>query len=202
MSGLSSFEPLSEPTPEPTRPGRVVLAAAVAFALALVAAAAFVPLLVRAATPPADLSQVMVFEGLDLDHTDGEVDYLMSPPAGGPHAPEWLACGAYDTEVPEENAVHSLEHGTVWITYDPSLAADEVASLEASLPAEGILSPYDGLPSDVVVTVWGRQLALEGADDPRLSLFLTEFGDGHTAPEPFASCEGGVDESGSPSMNA
>jgi hypothetical protein len=44
----------------------------------------------------------------------------------------------------------------------------------------------------VVVTVWGRQLALTGADDPRLGMFVAAFGDGHTAPEPFASCAGGV----------
>ena len=42
------------------------------------------------------------------------------------------------------------------------------------------------------MTVWGRQLRLTGADDPRLPLFLAAFGDGHTAPEPFASCAGGV----------
>ena len=57
---------------------------------------------------------------------------------------------------------------------------------------DGILWPYDDLPAPVVVTVWDRQLHLEGADDPRLALFLEEYGDSHTAPEPMASCEGGV----------
>ena len=42
--------------------------------------------------------------------------------------------------------------------------------------------------------MWGRQLALTGADDPRLRLFIAAFGDGHTAPEPFASCAGGIRE--------
>ena len=42
------------------------------------------------------------------------------------------------------------------------------------------------------MTVWGRQLRLTGADDPRLPLFVAAFGDGHTAPEPFASCAGGM----------
>ena len=30
-------------------------------------------------------------------------------------------------------------------------------------------------------------------DDPRLALFLAGFSDGHTSPEPFASCAGGID---------
>ena len=42
------------------------------------------------------------------------------------------------------------------------------------------------------MTVWERQLELTGADDPRLALFLAAFGDGHTAPEPLASCAGGL----------
>jgi hypothetical protein len=43
-----------------------------------------------------------------------------------------------------------------------------------------------------VITVWGAQLQLTGPDDPRLPLFLDEFGDGGTSPEGMASCEGGV----------
>ena len=94
----------------------------------------------------------------------------------------------------DENAVHDLEHGTVWITYDPALAEDDVAALAAVLPDDGILSPYPDLPATVVVTVWGAQLRLTGPDDPRLPLFLEEYGDGSTAPEAFASCEGGTDD--------
>ena len=45
-----------------------------------------------------------------------------------------------------------------------------------------------------VVTVWGTQLQLDGADDRRLGLFLEEYGDGHTAPEFGASCRGGTSD--------
>ena len=113
------------------------------------------------------------------------------------HDPVWLDCGAYDAPVRDENAVHDLEHGSVWITYRPGLDAAAVDTLTQALPQNGILSPYDGLPAPVVVTVWGRQLRLTGADDPRLPLFIARYGDGHSAPEPFASCAGGVRETGS-----
>lgn len=138
------------------------------------------------------LAGVEVFEDLQTEHVPGNVDYEQVPPAGGPHDQIWLECGVYDEPVRDENAVHSLEHGTVWITYDPDLAAAAVAKLAAVLPDEGILSPYAGLTAPVTITVWERQLDLVGADDPRLRLFLDEFGDGNTAPEPFASCAGGV----------
>jgi hypothetical protein len=143
---------------------------------------------------PSDLDGVHSFGGLSTDHTDDDVDYEHTPPPGGPHDPQWLACGAYDEPVRDENTVHSLEHGTVWITYTDELSEDDVARLEDALPDEGILSPYPSQDAPVVVTVWGRQLELDGADDSRLRLFLEEYGDGHTAPEPMASCVGGVRE--------
>ena len=52
------------------------------------------------------------------------------PPVGGAHDPEWLECGAYDAPVRDENAVHDLEHGTVWITYDGPARPADVAALE------------------------------------------------------------------------
>jgi len=88
------------------------------------------------------------------------------------------------------------------VTHRPDLDEADVNALAATLPEEGILSPYPGQEAPVVVTVWGRQLALTGADDPRLRLFLERYGDGHTSPEPFASCEGGVRRGESDAVSA
>ncbi len=138
------------------------------------------------------LDEVRRYDDLETLHTLGDVDYAQVPPVGGQHYPTWLDCGVYDAPVADELAVHALEHGTVWLTHDPDLSADELEVLADALPANGILSPYPGMDAPVVVTVWGRQLALDGADDPRLALFVAEYGAGETAPEPFASCAGGV----------
>ncbi len=175
---------------------------AAAGAVLALAAAVTIPLVVRdlradeAAGEAASLAAVQEYDGLTRIHTPADVDYPQSPPVGGPHAPVWLDCGVYDEPVRDENAVHDLEHGTVWITYDPDLGPDDVAALVDVLPSNGILSPYGGLGAPVVVTVWGRQLALDGADDPRLTLFIRTLGGGETAPEPFASCAGGVSDPG------
>jgi hypothetical protein len=139
-----------------------------------------------------DLSLVETWEITNRAHTTEDVAYPQDPPAGGAHSPIWLACGVYDEPVREENAVHDLEHGSVWITHDPQLSDDDVEALAAQLPDNGIMSPREGLPSSVVVTVWGAQLRLDGAHDERLGLFLAEYGDGHTAPEFGVSCRGGT----------
>lgn len=195
MSDLLPPTAYPPPPPAPRRALPVVLAAVVA--VLLVGIAVTVPLVLvdespeAAAAGPANLEDVRVYDDLEVAHTTEDVEYPQSPPVGGPHAPVWLDCGVYDEPVRDENAVHDLEHGTVWITYDPDAGVD-VDALAEVLPQNGIVSPYDGLDAPLVVTVWGRQLELDGADDPRLELFLDTYGGGETAPEPFASCAGGV----------
>lgn len=140
-----------------------------------------------------NLDDVVTFATLRSDHVTETVDYETLPPAGGKHFAVWLDCGVYDEPVRDEFVVHDLEHGTFWFAYDAdAVDADEIETLAATLPDNGVMTPYVGLESPVVVTVWGAQLALEGVDDPRLALFLAEYAGGVTAPEPLASCAGGA----------
>ena len=166
-----------------------------AFTLAAVVmgAALLVPPLVGDGEVEVDrtLDDVRVYDP-QPGHADGDLDYPQSPSVGGLHNDVWLDCGVYDVPVPEEHISHDLEHGTVWITYAPGLGSAQIAQLAEALPRNGILSPYDDLRASVVVTVWGRQLDLTGADDPRLGLFIDEFGEGVTSPEPSGSCAGGA----------
>ncbi|HEY3530942.1 MAG TPA: DUF3105 domain-containing protein [Nocardioides sp.] len=143
------------------------------------------------------LTAVKTYDFVGGQHTTDPVHYAQVPPAGGPHDPTWDDCGVYDRPPRNENAVHDLEHGTVWITYKPGLPTSDVQKLEAALDTvksgKIMLSPYPGLPAPAVVTVWNAQLDLTGADDPRLPIFLKFYGDGHTAPEAaFATCKGGA----------
>jgi hypothetical protein len=149
------------------------------------------------------LKATQYFDYVGGQHTKDPVEYQQVPPAGGPHDPTWDDCGVYDAPPRNENAVHDLEHGTVWITYRPGLSTADVQKLAAALDTvksqKIMLSPYPGLPAPVVVTVWNAQLGLTGADDPRLPVFLTFYGDGHTAPEAaFATCKGGAHVMASP----
>ncbi|HET8961667.1 DUF3105 domain-containing protein [Nocardioides sp.] len=152
--------------------------------------------------PPSGLGEVATYQDLPRDHVESDVDYDQSPPVGGAHDPAWQNCGVYDQQVRDENAVHTLEHGALWITYDPSLSDEEVDSLADKLPEKGLLSPYDGQDAPVVVTVWEAQLALDGPDDPRLEQFIDEYSDGHTSPEPEVTCLGGVEEFEDPAGEA
>ncbi len=126
-------------------------------------------------------------------HVVGTVNYPQTPPVGGDHDGQWLNCGIYDAPVASELAVHALEHGAVWVTYDPALSAADVQSLRDQMPSSYIvLSPYDGLDAPVVASAWGVQLKLDSVDDPRLKTFLDVYRQGNQTPEPGAACDGGV----------
>ncbi len=139
---------------------------------------------------------VQYFEIPSQYHTEGPVLYEPVPPVGGDHAPVWQNCGFYDSPVRNENAVHSLEHGAVWITYSPDLPVDQVEALRAlaSGHTHVLVSPYPGLPAPVVASAWGVQLMLEGAYDPRLEQFVSAYEQGPQNPEPGAPCSGGIGE--------
>ncbi|MFD0774270.1 DUF3105 domain-containing protein [Streptomonospora algeriensis] len=144
-----------------------------------------------------DIENLQTFDGLTNQHVAQPVDYEMTPPAGGDHHAVWQNCGVYDAPLSSLNAVHSLEHGAVWITYEPGLAQDKVDKLE-SLYTQGsyiIVSPYDEqeMPAPIVASAWGNQIEVQSPDDERLSQFLRAFERSPNVPEPGAACTQGLD---------
>ncbi len=131
------------------------------------------------------------------DHVEGTVDYDQNPPAGGPHNAVWLNCGIYTEPVPNENAVHSLEHGAVWVTYDPAMSDEDLETLRTWLPSSYvILSPYEGMDTAIAVSAWDAQLKVDSASDERIGEFFEEYWRSQNAPEPGAACTGGIDAAG------
>ena len=116
------------------------------------------------------------------------------PPMGGPHNTSWLNCGIYDVEVPTENAIHSMEHGAVWVTYDPEqVDGTQIASLQDAVRGNNqtILSPYPNQDAPIVMTTWDRQLVLDSESDLRFEEFMSRYR-GKRGPEAGTSCSGGV----------
>jgi hypothetical protein len=148
----------------------------------------------REAQAEQEIEGVEAFDDLTFNHVTTAVDYAQTPPAGGDHNAAWLNCGVYSEPVPDENAVHSLEHGAVWITYDPELPADQVATLEemAANQSYVLVSPYEGLDSAVAVSAWGYQLKVDSADDERLPVFVQKYLLNPELAEVGAPCSNGV----------
>ncbi len=128
----------------------------------------------------------------EYEHLDTDLDYDVPAPSGGdhPHAPFWLTCGVYDGEVPDELAVHSLEHGAVWIALGPESTPEDRATAEALASGRKVIvSDVPDLPSPIELVGWGARLPVDTMADPRAEVFVEEFIDGPGAPEAGLSCE-------------
>ncbi|MFD8379157.1 DUF3105 domain-containing protein [Streptomyces sp. NPDC059679] len=133
---------------------------------------------------------------LSRNHVTTTINYPMTPPAGGNHDPAWQNCNGdvYDSRIRDENAVHALEHGAVWVTYNDEAADADVAALEAKVAKTPytLMSPYKNQSSPITLTAWGHQLDVQNASDARVNAFLDKYVQGAQTPEPGASCTGGV----------
>ena len=130
---------------------------------------------------PSDKIQGVV--KVDYNNARGHVDatqrvaYDRFPPFGGPHDGVWADCNGivYNDPVRNENMVHPLEHGAVWIAYNPDqVAGTALDTLKAKVTGQTylMLSPYPLLDKLVSVQSWGHQLKVDGADDPRIDQFI------------------------------
>jgi len=158
-----------------------------------------------AAPPPAPtevgLTGVQTFADLSHDHLQQDLTYPQTPPVGGAHWPPqtedgygWQQCAVYTEPVVDEFAVHSLEHGAVWLTYAPGADPEAVralAELVAVNPDYVLVSPVPGQPAPFLATAWGLQLSAETATDPRLREFTSTYAGGGQGGEQGADCAHG-----------
>ncbi|MGY0501680.1 DUF3105 domain-containing protein [Nocardia sp. FBN12] len=122
------------------------------------------------------------------------VAYSSIPPVGGPHDSQWAACAGvvYSKALRSENAVHSLEHGAVWIAYNPAkVSAEDQATLSAKVTDRQytLMSPIPDLDDPISLQSWGHQLAVDSATDERIDQFIVALRENpYTTPEVGATC--------------
>ncbi|MFG3707460.1 DUF3105 domain-containing protein [Micromonospora sp. NPDC047670] len=134
------------------------------------------------------------------NHQAGAITYSVLPPVAGPHNAAWQNCmgDTYDAPIANEHAVHSLEHGTVWITYRPDLPADQVAKLKEKVQGKEklMLSPFEGLDKPISLQAWGYQLKVDNADDGRIDEFIKTLRVNASIEGPTALCSEGITATG------
>jgi Protein of unknown function (DUF3105) len=128
------------------------------------------------------------------DHKDGPLTFVTNPPVGGAHNPLWQNCmgDIYTEPIANEHAVHSLEHGAVWVTYKQGLEADEVDKLKSKVQGKDymMMSPVAGLDKNISLQAWGYQLKVDSAGDKRINKFIKALRL-NASMEPGAACSSG-----------
>jgi len=138
---------------------------------------------------------IVTYPATTNNTVEGAIEYDRDPPTNGDHDPLWQNCGFYSEPIENRHAVHSMDHGVVWISYSPDLSPEEIETLRPyGEEPYVIVSPYPGLRAPVVVTAWRNQLDLDGVDDPRLRQFVDQFRVSETSPLSGNGCTGGVGE--------
>jgi Protein of unknown function (DUF3105) len=128
-------------------------------------------------------------------HVSGSIKYDASPPIGGDHNGYWADCSGtvYSQPIANENAVHMLEHGAIWITYNAkTLPTSSLATLKKLVQGQDrmALSPYPDLKSPISLQAWGYQLFVQKATDPRIKQFISVLRyNKKTTPEYGATCD-------------
>ncbi|MFK0233254.1 DUF3105 domain-containing protein [Streptomyces vinaceus] len=151
-----------------------------------------------AAKAPVNGEQTWDAKTLGRNHVETPVKYPMNPPVGGDHSPRWMNCNGdvYKNAIPEVNAVHSLEHGAVWVTYNEKAAKGDVDALAGKVAKTPytLMSPDKEQAGTIMLSAWGKQLTVDKADDPRVAQFFTKYVQGPQTPEPGAACTNGLAE--------
>jgi hypothetical protein len=118
-----------------------------------------------------------VASGVAEHVADGTLpDTAPVPPAGGPHYLAPSAAGTYEAPIADGNAVHALEHGLVWISYQPELATAEtieaLAGLQDDFSRDVIVSPRPANADPIAVVSWEQRLLLDELDVEVLRDFI------------------------------
>ncbi|GAA3850603.1 DUF3105 domain-containing protein [Streptomyces lacrimifluminis] len=133
---------------------------------------------------------------LTQNHVTKTVNYPMEPPVGGDHNAVWMNCNGdvYAKAINNMNAVHSLEHGAVWVTYNSKASKTDIDALAAKVKKTPytLMSPDDKQADPIMLSAWGKQRTVTSAKDPNVDKFFEEFVQGKQTPEPGAACTNGL----------
>ena len=111
--------------------------------------------------------------------------YNSNPPTSGWHYSEPADWGVYENELPDEQILHNLEHGGIWISYK---GIDDAAKAElekiAKTNSKVIIAPRSANDVSIALVSWGRLQKLEQFDETAVMNFIKA--NRNKSPEPFA----------------
>lgn len=111
--------------------------------------------------------------------------YSSNPPSSGPHYAQPATWGVHDTELPDEQVIHNLEHGGIWISYK-GIDASSTAALEKITNSQSkiIMEPRANNDAPIILVSWGKVQKFEAYDEQGINTFIEA--NKNQSPEPLA----------------
>jgi hypothetical protein len=131
------------------------------------------------------------YEIQSRDHIDigsAHPAYNSNPPTGGWHYASPANVGFYTSQLQDEQLVHNLEHGQIWISYrdaDDQETIDVLRAVQATQPGAVIVTYRPEDPARIAVASWGRLLLLDTPDTDQIYAYIARYK--NHSPEPLAS---------------
>jgi len=125
------------------------------------------------ATLPGQAFEIQGQQHIPQGSTDHPA-YNSNPPTSGWHWPQPANWGAYDTTLPDEQLIHNLEHGGIWISYKPGLDENTVNQLKdfARRYRKIIVEPRPANDANIALAAWGRLQKLDNYSEAEILKFI------------------------------
>lgn len=130
--------------------------------------------------------EITVLESPHIEDGAEHPPYNSNPPTSGPHYARPAEWGVYQEALPDEQLVHNLEHGGIWISYNgiDENTKTQLEALAKRYPRSVVIAPRDGGDSPIALASWGRLEKLETFDEERVRNFIRR--NINKSPEPLA----------------
>ena len=105
-------------------------------------------------------------------------EYNSNPPTSGWHYAVPAQSGIYDTVFPDEQLLHNLEHGHIWIAYRPDLPKDQIealADIAKSYSSKIIMVPRPNNPAPIALAAWEYLLKLDSFNEQQVKDFINAY---------------------------
>ncbi|MCH7756764.1 DUF3105 domain-containing protein [Patescibacteria group bacterium] len=129
-----------------------------------------------------DVSQAFKIQGREhIAVGEEHPPYSSNPPSSGWHYGQTVQAGFYDVgeTVPDENVIHNLEHGDIWVAYLPIISEEARGKLREFAAGKVIITPRETNDFDVALVAWGRvdsfNLEEGGVQGQRIEDFITRY---------------------------
>jgi hypothetical protein len=129
----------------------------------------------------------VAYESLGRDHINlGDLHdpYNSNPPTSGPHDFTPVRTQFYTQQLADEDLVHNLEHGHIWLSYrdaDDTEAIELFREIQSLFPRSIVVTHRPQNDSRIAVAAWTRLLKLEEPDRNQILAFFRRYFD--KAPE-------------------
>ncbi len=141
--------------------------------------------------PPEILAKQIPVQGANhINFGSSHPPYSSNPPTSGWHYPDPANWGFYDKELPDEQFIHNLEHGGIWIAYRPDLDPALIDSLEEaakSFRRRIVMAPRVANDEDIALVAWSwlDKFSASEFSEKRVVDFIREFIDQGPEKVPF-----------------